>query len=561
MVFAARNIRNQLVMPLAILMAYMVTGDLYAQKVTQPSRQEAYSAYNKGDYEKAYREFTILLENYPKDPLYKYYCGTCLVMTGKEPGKASGFLKGSLDNPPEFRSVPLDAWFYLGRAQQQAGDYAEAIKSFNHLEKYAGRKIARDLNVQDFIRECSEGRGKIDDPKYGEVIGGAMGETSREDGNAGAPGRQADLSVPVAAGPGTRKTNLPASYDRTLTEALDYQVKSDSLNAIAAGYRQEYDKLPAGQKQAARARIDETEALSAKYQKLADEKFGRSDTAASSVRLAIPAGSQAEVPVRTVQDSGNRALTTKPAIANLPHQEMEQVAGTAGVFSIFGISRDTGFLKEQKIEIDPHLPSGLVYRIQIGVYSKPLGIGYFKGIIPVSGFKIPGSSSTRYFAGLFRRNADAGKALLRVRQAGFRDAFIVAASDGKQISLERASLLEKEWGLKPFFTVTASSENKQGQGEAPTLVYRVEITRGPIPVNEATAEEFSTLAGTRGLTVLMTGDGVFVYLIGKFITFDTAAEYAGLLKRNGFENARVAAYLGNVEIPVEKAKQLFEKAE
>jgi sulfur carrier protein ThiS len=53
-------------------------------------------------------------------------------------------------------------------------------------------------------------------------------------------------------------------------------------------------------------------------------------------------------------------------------------------------------------------------------------------------------------------------------------------------------------------------------------------------------------------------DGKFAYLVGKFITFETAAEYADLLKRNGYREAQVVAWLGKKEIPIETARHLFD---
>ena len=48
---------------------------------------------------------------------------------------------------------------------------------------------------------------------------------------------------------------------------------------------------------------------------------------------------------------------------------------------------------------------------------------------------------------MFRRKDDASKALIQVRQKGFRDAFIVAFSGAKIISADRAAVLEKD-GVK-----------------------------------------------------------------------------------------------------------------
>jgi hypothetical protein len=63
------------------------------------------------------------------------------------------------------------------------------------------------------------------------------------------------------------------------------------------------------------------------------------------------------------------------------------------------------------------------------------------------------------------------------------------------------------------------------------------------------------------LEIMINASKQNVYLIGKFLTFESAAEYADLLIRNGQKDAKVVAYLGRREIPVETAKQLFEKLE
>ena len=66
------------------------------------------------------------------------------------------------------------------------------------------------------------------------------------------------------------------------------------------------------------------------------------------------------------------------------------------------------------------------------------------------------------------------------------------------------------------------------------------------------------MAGNRGLDIQTLEDGKFAYWIGKFITFETAAEYADLLNRNGYREAKVVAWLGKKEISIETARQLFD---
>ena len=52
------------------------------------------------------------------------------------------------------------------------------------------------------------------------------------------------------------------------------------------------------------------------------------------------------------------------------------------------------------------------------------------------------------------------------------------------------------------------------------------------------------MAGNRGFEIIQADDGTFVYLIGKFITFESASEYADLLKRNGYRDAKVICISG-----------------
>jgi len=304
-------------------------------------------------------------------------------------------------------------------------------------------------------------------------------------------------------------------------------VKADSLDALAAKSKREIGNIPSGQQKAEKERATEMQARSAEYQKLADAK------------LAGAAADNAD---------------EKAAAATAPS---EPSGKQTGIFSVFSIETDPVRSRNIRISFDPELPSGLIYRIQLGVFSKTPDITFFKGLSPVAGFSIAGSAAKRYFAGMFRRMGDAAASLNRVKQMGFRDAFVTAVMDGKAVSAERAALLEKEWGARPLVTVVEAQ--KPTGKEAATLVFRVELLRSPVPPGDSETESYRKVAGNRGFEIIEKEDGTFVFLIGKFITFESASEYAGLLNRNGFREAKVTAFAGSMEIPVETAKQLFEK--
>ena len=54
---------------------------------------------------------------------------------------------------------------------------------------------------------------------------------------------------------------------------------------------------------------------------------------------------------------------------------------------------------------------------------------------------------------MFRRSADAAKALATVKSKGFKDSFIVAFMGNKPVSSDRAAVLEKEWEKKLLFSM------------------------------------------------------------------------------------------------------------
>ncbi len=228
-----------------------------------------------------------------------------------------------------------------------------------------------------------------------------------------------------------------------------------------------------------------------------------------------------------------------------------------GVLSLFRSDSPTLHDKAERVEINPVHPPGLIYRIQLAVFRNPVNTDYFKGLAPVYGIRAAGAGMTTYYAGMFRRADDARTALVQVREKGFRDAFLVPFSGGRAVSMERARILEKEWGVIPFTPDKATIKDMESDTIPPTLSFRVEVIRSRKPVGEGEYEEIKKLSGTRGLDVETLSDGVIVYLIGNFITYQSAVDYADLLVRNGYREAKVAAWLGKKEIPVETAKQLF----
>jgi hypothetical protein len=305
---------------LLTIFTFYVT-ESYSQDIIQvPSRQSAFEAFSKKNYEQSYTQFKELVSRYPTDPLYKYYCGVCLVRLGRDPVEAVILLEQALQSAATVRSVPSDALFYLGRAQQMSGKFIEAVKSFNLYSEQGGKKEASEQDIHEYIQQCNEKRGQVTEPeiKLAEIVKNDKDEISQ--------------------------------------------------------------------------------------------------------------------------------IENKPITKQAIQQPVE-------TFAFFEVLEKHLSNPNDKITINPEVPAGLIYCIKIAIFKNPVSLAYFKGITPVYGFKIDGTDLTNYYAGMFRKSSDASKALIKVKSAGFKDAFIVAFLDKKVVSVERSSILEKEWGKKPFISI------------------------------------------------------------------------------------------------------------
>ena len=554
------NFKKQIILFCIITVIEIPFNNLISQTVQiKPTRQSSFEAFSQGNFEKAYSEFTELLKTYSKDPLYKYYSGVCLVKLNKKPGEAITLLQQALQGTGEVRALPSDGLFYLGRAQQMSGKFSEAAVSYNLFTDKAGKKAAKEMGVPELLQQCNQKKGQIADS---EIIQPEVAKVIKVDSIK--PEAKPVLKEQIQNNPAKETSvtsTLPLNYDIIMGDAIEFQFKADSVIKIINEQKKNLEKLTGTEREALKAKIAENEKIAAVFQSKADQKYKEAKVALKPaqdtlVQLKEPSGI---VEFKAAPDTSKK---TAPKILKAPEKQADSVrvivpvAKTVETYSFFEVLAKPVTDPNAKITIDPKVPDGLVYRIQIAVFRNPVQPVFFKGITPVYGFKIAGTDKTSYYVGMFRKIADATKALASVKAKGFKDAFIVALSGNKSVSSDRAAMMEKEWGRKPFISTQPLAH---ADTITPTLTFRVEVTRSVKPLKEDTVEGIRKIAGNRGLDIIMLDDGKTGYLIGKFITFETAAEYSDLLKRNGFKDAQVVAWLGKKQIPIDTARQLVDK--
>ncbi len=130
-------------------------------------------------------------------------------------------------------------------------------------------------------------------------------------------------------------------------------------------------------------------------------------------------------------DRASLAATRSTATAELPFRMPDELA--EDIFLI----QPAPVRREAPIPIDAELPAGIVFKVQIGAFRKPVPQEAFSDMSPVMGESV-GNGLVRYTAGLFTGFDGAAAAKDLVRERGYRDAFVVAYKDGVRVPLGEA---------------------------------------------------------------------------------------------------------------------------
>jgi hypothetical protein len=111
--------------------------------------------------------------------------------------------------------------------------------------------------------------------------------------------------------------------------------------------------------------------------------------------------------------------------------------------SIFSIETSSPYSDENPFPGETVLPEGLIYRIQLGAYIKPVDYDYFGGVQPITAEVVKENKIIKYYAGIFKRFDEADNSLRKIKGLGFKEAFLVAFYNNKKIPVDRAKELEK----------------------------------------------------------------------------------------------------------------------
>lgn len=237
-------------------------------------------------------------------------------------------------------------------------------------------------------------------------------------------------------------------------------------------------------------------------------------------------------PVATKENNKEENIET-PTSPNTPQltKEEKQVLITPIISIIdevpadFGITDKKVYTDENPIPINQPLPNGVIYRIQIGAFSKPQNPTFFKGMVPV--FGIQTGKIIRYYIGNLTRYKDAENALSQIKQKGFKDAFIVAWYNGTRVTTQRAQQLEG----KVFSTNNIENDENR--------LYIVEVGRYEKPLSQNEINTIRNLSQGKELSRKTDTNGHLIYFIGNFDNIEEATRVKDNLIASGLLKAVV----------------------
>lgn len=167
-------------------------------------------------------------------------------------------------------------------------------------------------------------------------------------------------------------------------------------------------------------------------------------------------------------------------------------------------------LDEAVFAEDQTLPSGIVYQIQLLGGSYKVGIGALKGLSPIYEHKSP-SGMYIYRVGRFFNYSEALDCVYKVRERGFKSAYICAFENGKEITVARARTLQEQ--LKGGFSLC-----------------EIQIMPDSGELDSAVVDIINNIAVGKDIKRSESEDGTQIFSVGPFDSQEEADELISAIK-------------------------------
>ncbi len=364
---------------------------------------------------------------------------------------------------------------------------------------------------------------------------------------------------------------------RTAAEAYMLYDKADSLSSEAARLNRQAAFIENNANQELLKNPEEVYNSIIAYYNTDTIQRPSEPTDAEIASLTNIGSNQVETEVFEESDQGQPNQTPQEQFdLTPPRQSNQSVAVQSDVLTntIFEADPNAGsyYGPTTPIPVDPPLPPGVIYKVQIGAFRNAIKQDAFKGIKPITG-ESTGTGLTRYSAGAFTNFTEADLAKDEIRGIGYRDAFVVAYRDGKRVG-SGGSVASSGSGTasagtnttRPvnstasnsssgFNSLPANSVIKQGSlvvqdvKNQPGTFYTVQVGVFSKPVTS------KDIANITPLNQENLSNGTYRYTTGIFKEESIAEQAKNEIRSIGISDAFVTAYKSGNRVTVDAARQ------
>ena len=240
---------------------------------------------------------------------------------------------------------------------------------------------------------------------------------------------------------------------------------------------------------------------------------------------------------------------------------------------IFLLTDKKVYSRENPIPLNPRIPKGLIFKVQVGAFRNPIPQDLFQGFAPISAEKMR-DDITRYRVGYFKTFLDANQAKNQVRALSnsYRDAFVVAINNGVRIKLSEARNIQQSDPSLIISSSLASNSNlpkdnnlsdlRNQIANDSTLATAVTIDQVKGVIYSVQIGAFSkplTKENTFNISPLFVSkvNNLYKYSTGKFKSIDFALiKKADLTNDSILPDAFIIAYNNGVKISLDQARSI-----
>jgi hypothetical protein len=231
------------------------------------------------------------------------------------------------------------------------------------------------------------------------------------------------------------------------------------------------------------------------------------------------------------------------------------------------IEIETNTAGSQNFSLNPISVPGMIYKIQIGAFNRPIDISQFAEFNPITTDQV--GNSIRYSAGLFYNKNQAFTSLNPIKALGYKDAFVVAYCDGVRYAVAEADELLRqgkcalnnaaEMAFESKAQVPKSSTYNLAPNAAPALA--VEDAKGLLFTVQVgvynTPRSSALMQNLEPLNTQLTERNQLRYSVGRFDNVQDAIVQRDQVKVKGFPDAFVVAYFNGSRVSISEAQAIL----